>query len=545
MGYVFTDTDTVFGTFSDIAERWPARLFLNVLSETAAAYGIAAGETTYGRLLADVKRLRVAYEVAGYRAGGRVMLSLESRPSFFQHWFALNALGLSVVPVNPDLKAAELGFIAGHARPCLAIAAGSGIEDLQQASCESGVNFPVIASDAPLPAPASCEPVMDLSVGPLQRESAMLYTSGTTGQPKGCVLANLYFLHAGRWYNDAGGLCSLAADGERMITPLPMFHMNAMACSVMAMVMAGGCLIALDRFHPSSWWASVRESRATCLHYLGVMQSILMQAPAAMTDRDHQVRFGFGAGVDPGLHGPFERRFGFPLIEAWAMTETGAGAVICANHEPRKVGKNCLGRPGPDVEVRIVGEDGKEAGPDRPGELLVRHAGEDPRRGFFTEYYKDQAATDAAWQGGWFHTGDIVRRDADGDMFFVDRKKNVIRRSGENIMAVEVESTLMRHPAVVTAGVAGVSDVVRGEEVFACLVINGGAVEDRLRDIVRWCLTQIAYYKVPGFVASVAELPLTSTQKIQRSELKALVDRLVGDPATVDTTALKRRRSGS
>ena len=210
MGYVFTDTDTVFGTFSDIAERWPARLFLNVLPETAAAYGIAAGETTYGRLLADVKRLRVAYEVAGYRAGGRVMLLLESRPSFFQHWFALNALGLSVVPVNPDLKAAELGFIAGHARPCLAVAAGSGIEDLQQASCESGVNFPVIASDAPLPAPASCEPVMDLSVGPLQRESAMLYTSGTTGQPKGCVLANLYFLHAGRWYNDAGGLCSLA-----------------------------------------------------------------------------------------------------------------------------------------------------------------------------------------------------------------------------------------------------------------------------------------------------------------------------------------------
>ena len=117
MGYVFTDTDTVFGTFSNMAERWPARLFLNVLPETAAAYGIAAGETTYGRLLADVKRLRVAYEVAGYRAGGRVMLLLESRPGFFQHWFALNALGLSVVPVDPDLKVAELGFIAGHARP--------------------------------------------------------------------------------------------------------------------------------------------------------------------------------------------------------------------------------------------------------------------------------------------------------------------------------------------------------------------------------------------------------------------------------------------
>ncbi len=113
-----------------------------------------------------------------------------------------------------------------------------------------------------------------------------------------------------------------------------------------------------------------------------------------------------------------------------------------------------------------------------------------------------------------------MRQDADGDMFFIDRKKNVIRRSGENIMAVEVESTLMRHPAVVTAGVAGVNDVVRDEEVFACLVINGSGAEDQLRDIVRWCLTQIAYYKVPGFVASVTELPLTSTQKIQRSELR-------------------------
>ena len=545
MGCEFADTDTVFGAVSEVAERWPARSFLNVLPETAAAYGIAAGEVTYGQLLTDVQRLLVAYEVAGYRAGGRVMLLLESRPAFFQHWFALNALGLSVVPVNPDLRTAELKFIAGHARPCLAVATGRGFEDLQLASCDSGVNFPVITPDAPLPVTASCEPVTDMLVEPLRRESAMLYTSGTTGQPKGCVLANLYFLNAGLWYNEAGGLCSLTGDGERMITPLPMFHMNAMACSLMAMVMAGGCLTALDRFHPLSWWASVRESRATCLHYLGVMLSILMKAPASSSDNDHHVRFGFGAGVDPGLHAPFEKRFGFPLIEAWAMTETGAGAVICANQEPRKVGRSCLGRPAGDVQVRIVGEDGKEVDSDCAGELLVRHAGADPRHGFFTNYYKDPAATNSAWEGGWFHTGDIVRKDADGDIFFVDRKKNVIRRSGENIMAVEVESTLMRHPAVTTAGVAAVNDMVRGEEVFACLVIDGGAEEDQLREIVRWCVTQIAYYKAPGFVASVSELPLTATQKIQRSQLKELATRLRSDPATVDTTALKRRRGGS
>lgn len=542
MAVGFADTDTVFGTVREVAERWPERPFLEVLPETATAYGISAGTLSYGRLLDEVRQLQTAYQAAGYLAGSRVMLRLDSRPAFFKHWFALNALGLSVVPVNPDLRAAELEFMAAHASPCLAVATGQGFQDLQRASFKSGIEFPVIVPDEPLPAPASVTPVADVRVEPLRRESAMLYTSGTTGQPKGCVLANLYFLNMGRWYNEAGGLCSLSGDEERMITPLPMFHMNALACSLMAMVMAGGCLIALDRFHPQSWWASVRESGATCLHYLGVMLSILMKAPASASDLDHQVRFGFGAGVDPGLHAEFENRFGFPLIEAWAMTETGAGAVICANQEPRKVGQNCLGRPASDVQVRIVGENGKEVAVGCPGELLVRHAGADAKHGFFTEYYKDPEGTCAAWEGGWFHTGDIVRKDADGDMFFVDRKKNVIRRSGENIMAVEVESTLMRHPSVITAGVAAVNDGVRGEEVFACLVVEGGAEADRLRDIVKWCLTQIAYYKVPGFVASVSQLPLTATQKIQRSELKSLAARLLSDPDTVDTTVLKRRR---
>jgi long-subunit acyl-CoA synthetase (AMP-forming) len=133
--------------------------------------------------------------------------------------------------------------------------------------------------------------------------------------------------------------------------------------------------------------------------------------------------------VDPKLHAAFEARFGFPLVEAWAMTETGAGAVICANQLPRRVGESCLGKPGPELEVRIVDTDGYVS-KSGPGELLVRREGRDPRRGFFAGYFKNPEATDEAWADGWFHTGDIVRREADGSMFFVDRKKNVIRRSG-------------------------------------------------------------------------------------------------------------------
>src|SRR5690606_29971601 len=144
-------------------------------------------------------------------------------------------------------------------------------------------------------------------------------------------------------------------------------------------------------------------------HYLGVMPPMLMGAPASEADKQHDVKFGFGAGIDRRLHTPFEERFGFPLIEAWAMTETGGAVVISDNHEPRRTGKSCFGRPGPESEVRVVDDEGRDVGPGQNGELLVRRAGADPKHGFFREYLKDPQATSEAWEGGWFHTGDVVR----------------------------------------------------------------------------------------------------------------------------------------
>lgn len=523
----------VYEAFAQAAKRWPQRSFLNVLPETAAIYGIEPGEIRYGQAMAEVERLRSALSAAGLTKGHRVMLLLENRPSFFLWWLAINVLGASVVPVNPDLRAAELEYMAGHVTPALAIAIPSRCPDLASAAQAAGIVMPVIATDAPVPS-ITTAPVFDGD------EAAVLYTSGSTGRPQGCVLGNDYFLRAGRWYANEGGLCALQ-DGDRMITPLPIFHMNAMAYSFMAMIAVGGCLTALDRFHPRSWWQSVRDSGATCLHYLGVMPSMLMGLPASPDGRAHKVRFGFGAGIDPKLHADFENRFGFPLVEAWAMTETGAGAVIAASQTPRRVGESCLGRPGPGMELRIIGDDGQDAAPGQPGELLVRSAGPDPRAGFFRRYHRDEAATAEAWEGGWFHTGDIVRQEPAGEVFFVDRKKNVIRRSGENIAAVEVESVLMRHPAVTAAAVAAVPCPVRGDEVFACVVADNPS-PGLARQIAEWALGQMAYYKVPGHIAFVDALPLTATNKLQRAELKSLAARLLDDPATVNMTHLKRRQ---
>jgi len=503
-----------------------------------------------------VDRQIAAWRAAGLKPGKRIGVLVENRPAFHRHWFAMNALGASIVPINPDLRAAELEYLIGHSEMAAAIVLPARQADVAAAAKAAGRDIPVVGPDDGLPdlhnsgdvpAPGgedgSSEAENRVAVAGRDAECALLYTSGTTGKPKGCVLTNTYFLNNGRWYGTVGGLVRIRPGEERMLTPLPLFHMNAMATSTMAMLMSGGCLTILDRFHPKSWWDSVRNARATIVHYLGVMPPMLMGAAPRPDDADNAVVFGFGAGVDKRLHGPFETRFGFPLVEAWAMTETGGGVIIAATTEPRHLGVACIGKPDANTEFRIIREDGSDCDVDEPGELLVRRKGEDPRHGFFKAYLKDPAATEDAWAGGYFHTGDVVRRDAEGSIYFVDRRKNVIRRSGENIAAVEVESVLQQHPAVAAVAVAAIPDAVRGDEVFACIVPKEKVADPAAlaRDIVTYALSRLAYYKAPGWVAFVDALPVTATQKIQRGAMKDVVAGLAADPATIDTRAMKKR----
>lgn len=529
---------SVYTAFSATAARYPTRPALNVLPATSEVYSITPGEISYQTALSEIDDLAAAFRAAGYVAGMRVALLLENRPGFFINWLALNKIGASVVPINPDLRAAELEYLIQHSEPALIVATKSRHTELNTAAAAAGTKLVVVDAGDDIPNPRD-NAIVARSQNGIESEAAILYTSGTTGKPKGCILSNNYFLLAGDWYAKVGGIATLTNDGERMITPLPLFHMNAMAYSFMAMITVGGCLTVLDRFHPATWWNDVKESNATCLHYLGVMPTLLMGFDKSPADRAHKVRFGFGAGVDPKLQVAFESRFGFPLVEAWAMTETGAGAVIAASTKDRLIAQASIGKPEPSVECKLVDDNGNTAS---QGELLVRRAGANPRYGFFSAYYKDPDATNEAWADGWFHTGDIVRIDDEGNYFFVDRKKNVIRRSGENISAVEVESVLMRHPDIYAAAVAAVPDRVRGDEVFACLTVDEPG-EEKAIEITTWCLQQMAYYKAPGFIAFVDQLPLTATQKIQRSELKQLVCGLLDNPETVVTTQLKKRQS--
>jgi acyl-coenzyme A synthetase/AMP-(fatty) acid ligase len=535
---------TLSDAFRASVSRFPEQDCLDVLPETAQAYGIAAGAWTYARMAIEVDRLVALYRQAGYGHGHRIGLLLLNRPEFLCHFLALNTLGISAVPINAEFRAAEHEYLIGHSEIVAAVTLPSHRTALSTAAAQMGRTLQLIEPTPTTLLPASSVAPKSHVAPNVDTECALLYTSGTTGRPKGCVLPNEYFLYAGLWYNTIGGLCDVRPGCERMLSPLPLTHMNAMAVSFSCMVLSGGCLILLDRFHPTTWWTSVRASRATIVHYLGVMPAMLMGAPPSEHDRDHAVRFGFGAGVNPRHHAAFESRFGFPLLEAWAMTETGSGAVVIANHEPRQVGTACFGRAEPAVLCRVVDDEGQEVPPDHPGELLVRHAGPEPRFGFFREYLKDPEATAEAWAGDWFHTGDLVRRDAEGYFRFVDRKKNIIRRSGENIAAVEVESVLIQHPGVRAVGVSAVPDEVRGDEVLAVVVPRAEVTDPKAfaDSLVEFALERLAYYKAPGFVALCAALPLTPTEKIQRGALKSLGVELVSTGQSVDVRNLKKRR---
>ena len=487
---------TVFTAFEQTARAHGAKPFLQVYPEKLELSYAEARER-----IADIAR---AYERRGYGAGHRVALKLPNCADFLLHFLALNSLGASVVPVNPDYHRAELDYVLAHSEAALVVDAAS-----------------LARFDPPAaPPPGSAS------------ECALLYTSGTTGKPKGCLLSNFYFLYVGQRYVDEGGLCALRPGEERLMTPLPLFHMNALAVSTTAMILTASCAVQLDRFHPKTWWRDVVDSRATIVHYLGVMPAILLQLEPSPLDRAHRVRFGFGANANPKDHAAFEARFGFPLIEAWAMTETGGAGYIAASREPRHVGTRCIGRPRGDLEIQIV---------DATQELLVRQAGPDPRRGFFSGYLKDEATTAEAWRDGWFHTGDCVRRGDDGSLHFVDRRKNIIRRAGENIAALEVEAALAGHEAVAQVAVIAAPDSVRDEEVMACVVLNPGATasRDTALSIQDWCLERMAYFKAPGHVAFLSELPVTSTNKVQKARL---ADFAVNPSHSFDLRDRKRRK---
>ncbi|MCO6388728.1 AMP-binding protein [Aliihoeflea sp. 40Bstr573] len=537
----YPDT-SVAALFERTAARLPDHPFVAVRRGGVGEFT----EVTYRDFLSDVLAARQAYRAAGYGVGTRAAILIGNEPAFHLHYLALNGLGVSIVPLNADARPSEMLYLIEHSEATFVTSSRRCRPILDEVLAGTSLSIPVFdADDLPAQLPPASRAAGRQQAG-RDDEAAILYTSGTTGRPKGCVLSNRYFLEAAGLYASWGGGLSLREETERLLNPLPLFHMNNLAVTTTAMIAKGGCNVMVERFSPSSWWADCRDSKATLVHYLGVMPALLLARPVEEVERQHTVRAGIGAGVDPKHHSAFEARFGFPLLELWGMTEVGAGFID--NHEPRQMGTRAFGRPDSLLKARIVDENMNDVQPGTPGELLVQSGDPNPRRGFFSGYLKDGKATEAAWHEDWFRTGDVVRQDETGMLYFVDRRKNIVRRSGENIAAAEVEACLQAHPEVVQAAVIAMPDALREEEVFACVVLRDGVAQDlaTARRLFDWVFDHLVYFKAPGYVSFRHALPTTGTQKIQKGLIFGDGEDPLALPTTFDLRELKRRtRTGS
>lgn len=511
------DTSTIGDAFARAAKAYGPRPFLAAPAGAHRVCHQQGYEIDFATADREVNQLCETYRSRGFGHGHRIAMLLDNRPEHFLHKLALNTLGMSCVPINPDYRANEIAYLLENSEADLAIVAGERRAQLEAGMQASRHKAPIVLFDDPA---SLTPPNKPMRADPIrsETEASVLYTSGTTGRPKGCMLSHGYELASGAWYATRGALATFRPEGERLYNPLPVYHVNSSILSFHCMLLTGGCQIQTDRFNPGRWWSEVNQTRATVVHYLGVIVPLLLKMPPCPQERSHGVRFGIGAGAEPQLHAVFEKRFHLPLIEVWGMTEM---VRVLLDHEPpRKVGTRAFGRPAAGVDVRVVDEHDNDVAAGAPGEMLIRHSEATPRRHFFSGYLKDDDATADAWRGGWFHTGDTVRRDDDGMLHFVDRKKNIIRRSGENIAAAEIEAVLQSHPLVKQVAVLAVPDEMREEEVFACVVLADTATRDTAAEtLFNHCNSELAYFKTPGWLLFVDSLPTTGTQKIQKHHI--------------------------
>jgi acyl-CoA synthetase (AMP-forming)/AMP-acid ligase II len=535
--------DTLFEQFAAAGAVDPDRPFLCYPSSPGRRFVPEGHEWTYGQAAVLVDDLVQRYSAAGYRPGHRVAIVLGSRPEHFWHLLALNRCGVTAVPLNPEYLENEFAFGIGFARSALVLSTDPWITTVRSAvaGLEGTISvLDVTALPAELPRPAQSADDGEADRSPLERTALIIYTSGSTGLPKGCLIPNESVLAAGESYATAGGAMEFRVGADRIYNPLPAFHMNVSVYTLSVVTRLRNCLITAERFSASRWWPDLAQTRATSFHYLGIIPPLLLKAPPGPHDRTHSVRFGNGAGVDPTVQRQFEERFGVPLVESWGMTETSRSIQNTAL--PRTLEAHAFGKPRYPWEVRIVDDRDQPQPSDTPGELLVRASGPNPRAGFFSGYLNQPEETEHAWRGGWFHTGDICRQRADGMLFFVDRLKNIIRRSGENLAAVEIEQRVEEVAGVDGTAVLAVEDEFHDEEVLACIVLRPGEAPTRetaLR-ILHDLEPKLSVAKLPAWISFVDRIPVTGTQKVQRGQIVAPGADPRADPRTFDLRGAKR-----
>lgn len=476
---------------------------------------------SYEDLDRESDKVAAGLQSLGMVKGDKVAIVMKNRPEFLVLWFGLCKLGAIEVPINTAHRGGILTYMIDKADCRFVVVetpfldrVGPVLKDLPT------VEKVLVMSEAGEKLPQLEKPVLDYrqvvdNEGKYKEVEVLwsdpfiiMFTSGTTGPSKGSLMPHNYALYMGE-------LCCAATgydERDRLYNTLPLFHGNAQLLSTMPALMSGARMVLAERFSASRFWDEVKRHGCTEFNYIGGIIPILFKAEPRPDDADNPLRIFFGGGAPKDLFEAFEKRFGVTIIEGYGMSEIGL--PLMNTIKERKPGT--CGRPLPDYVVKVVDDNGVEVGPHTPGEVLIRAV---KPYSMLLEYYKMPNKTVEACRDMWFHTGDYLYYDEDGYFYFVDRKKDAIRRRGENISSYEVEKVINSHPAVMESAAIAVKSELGEDEVMVSLSLKEGQ-ELTPVELIAYCEERMAYFMIPRYLRFMEALPKTPTQRVKKYQLR-------------------------
>lgn len=490
---------------------------------------------SYAETLDLVKQTAEGLRRLGVRKGDLVNVWLPNGPDIVRVWFAINYVGAVYAPLNIHYRGAILEHVlrqgagrfiivhaefvpllrrVAHARLTDAVIVGGPVEPVGELNVHGEQ---ALAPPMRLAAREAVDP-WDLQM--------VIYTSGTTGPSKGVEVT--YFQN----YTSIVAIYGHLTRDDRCLCATPLFHVSGVSGPLIA-IERGASFTIVEGFSASQFWDLVRQTESTSAVLLGVMATFLASQPESTEDRTHGLRYVTMVPLTEDSEA-FSRRFGCDVYTAYNMTETSC--PIAGGPNPQPIGT--CGRITRGVEARLVDTKDCEVAVGELGELIVRT---DAPWAMSPGYINDPAATAAAWRNGWFHTGDLFRRDAAGNYFFVDRLKDSIRRRGENISSFEVETEVCAHPAVREAAAVAVKSEVGEDELMIVVSKAPGEALDPEK-LIDFLADRVPYFMVPRYIRLVSDLPKTPTHKVMKHVLRE--EGLAGDvfDAVAAGVAVKRQR---
>jgi len=507
--------DTVIAALDRAVAKHPERVLLDFSGELYTYAQVDQLSTRLAHSLADL----------GVEAGQTVLSMLDNNIDAVVAWFAINKLCAVSVPINTALRGEFLRHQIADSKAAIVICEADYVERIAQIA-DGAPNLQLILYRAHLAKVPACR----VRIAPLDehrgwRDDALerkpnpwdlaciVYTSGTTGPSKGCMLSYNYMCNLARLQLRAGP----ATENDITITPLPLFHMNALCVGIISNIMVGARVAIVPRFSVSNFWPEVERSGATIASILGSMGGLLAQAPdnEAMKRCFGQIHTVRGNPFTEESKKIWRERFGARLVggNGYGLTEA---SVITSLPAGEYAAPGSSGKRIPDFDVRIVDELDRELPPNTPGEIIVRPLRPDI---MFMGYWGRPADTMKVLRNMWFHTGDIGKFDEEGFFYFVDRKKDYLRRRGENISSFEMEATFATHPAIEEVAVHAVPSEKGEDDVKVTAVLKPG-VELKPEELFRWAIDLVPYYALPRYIEFRTSLPKNPQGRVLKYQLR-------------------------